>query len=91
VSSTNAIGTLPLVAGLFMCSRSFESGVLGSPSVPAVASLVGGSAGVLIGVSVLAGWGEFDTESSSPDRVMALGLVAVSLLCFGAGVVFVGL
>lgn len=80
-----------MVAGFFMIGQSFENAALGSPSVSAVASLVGGGAGVLIGISVLAGRGEFDIGDARPNHATALGLVVVSLLCFGAGVALMGL
>ncbi|SFK60227.1 hypothetical protein SAMN04487950_0122 [Halogranum rubrum] len=88
MSSKNAVGIAPLVTGFLLASQSFEQSVLSDPSLSSVAGLIGGCAAVLVGVGILTGWREFDTETESSGQTAAVALAVIALVAFTAGVAF---
>lgn len=86
MSSKNAVGLAPLVTGFLVVSQSFEQSVLSDPSLSSVAGLIGGCAAVLVGVGILTGWRDFDTETKSSGQTAAVALAAVALVGFLGGV-----
>ncbi len=89
MSLRRELGIVPLLLGVILAGGQVGS-LWGSPTIADGAIVTGGCAGILVGVALLAGWGEFSAGANSLRQSLIVPFAWIALLSTVAGFFLLG-